>query len=680
MPALVFAPLVMPQVSLAQSPYSQPAYGQSPGYGLPMSASSDPAERLGLYIRVLAASPRDLSALLGAGQAALDVGDPNAALGFFARAEDIAPYEGRAKAGLASALVMIERPDDALRLFGEAVGRGVREETVAKDRGLAYDLRGDTGRAQRDYATALKLKSDDETVRRYALSLGIGGDRKAALALLEPLLRKQDQGAWRARAFILAMTGDVEGAKAVTRQLMSERVASSMSPFLTRLATLNAADRAHAVNFGSMPSDGTQLAQVQPGDPYAAALRSPQPTFAQRNPQPSYAQRDPQPSYTQPSYTQRGAPPVARRSVQSPPITRSGSAILTARAALPTTAPASDRAGAGLIPSGDAFGRQATIVADRADTVPTGESLRAASAAAVATPRRARTTSPTAAPTFVPARERVSARLGTRLSTRIATIDRSALPAAARGEPTTVTLVPSAVLPAPGSLPAASLPGTVPTRSVVIATPVALPTPTPTPTPVTTPAPVLTAAAPPEPVFEVSQPTAPPPVSTAIVGSASPAPATRLAGLLSGIEPEAETVAAELPSARELRTARAAARRKVAELAAATAAEDQAKREKAEAAAEAKRNPARLWVQIATGANESGLPLTWRRIRDGNATALKGMSAYSVPFKATNRLLVGPVKNASEARTLVNALAKGGVSATVFNSTAGQEIASVGGR
>ncbi|MBA3898509.1 MAG: SPOR domain-containing protein, partial [Sphingomonadaceae bacterium] len=231
----------------------------------------DPADTLSMHLRTLAANPRDYAALLGAGQSALEVGDPNAALGFFARAEEIAPRDGRAKAGIGSALVMMERPDDALRLFGEAVSLGTPEELVARDRGLAYDLRGDNRRAQKDYALALKRGPDDEATRRYALSLGISGDRAQALTLLDPLLRKKDQGAWRARAFVMAMTGDVNGADSIARAVMPANMAGTMTPFLKRLASLNAADRAHAVNFGTMPSTGQSFAAVALGDPYKPA-------------------------------------------------------------------------------------------------------------------------------------------------------------------------------------------------------------------------------------------------------------------------------------------------------------------------------------------------------------------------------------------------------------------------
>jgi hypothetical protein len=112
----------------------------------------------------------------------------------------------------------------------------------------------------------------------------------------------------------------------------------------------------------------------------------------------------------------------------------------------------------------------------------------------------------------------------------------------------------------------------------------------------------------------------------------------------------------------------------MAELAAQAAAEEAAKRERAEKAAAAKRNPARVWVQIATGRNDTGLGITVRRIRSDNEAALKGLSAWSAPYKATNRILVGPMKSAASARELVGKLAKNGLSAMTYSSDAGEEV------
>lgn len=254
--------------------------------GAPALAQSGSIDTLAGYLRTLSSNPRELSALLGAGRAALDAGDPNASLGFFSRASQVDPRNARAKAGLASSLVMLERPDEALKFFAEAQSLGADEPSIAKDRGLAYDLRGDNRLAQRDYALALRNGPDAEITRRMALSYGIAGDQRSAMALLDPLMRKNDQAAWRARAFVMAMTGNLDDANAVARGVMPGSLAASMAPFLQRLGNLNAAERAHAVNFGSMPAGGRRT-QVALGDPYRGVSSPPPPVQVAANDPPA---------------------------------------------------------------------------------------------------------------------------------------------------------------------------------------------------------------------------------------------------------------------------------------------------------------------------------------------------------------------------------------------------------
>jgi hypothetical protein len=631
--------VVMPSVATAQM--VQP---------IPGVTANDPVDTLSMHLRTLAANPRNLSALLGAGQAAIDVGDPNAALGFFARADEIDPRSGKAKAGLASALVMLEKPDDALRLFGEAVSLGVPDGEVAKDRGLAYDLRGDNRRAQKDYALALRRGPDDEATRRYALSLGISGDRAQALTMLDPLLRRQDQGAWRARAFIMAMNNDVSGANAIARQVMPASLAGTMSPFLSRLGKLNPAERAHAVNFGTMPSDGQTFASVQIGDPFR---------------------------------------PVG-----------SGTS--------------SSAAGDGLIPSGAPLGRTTVAAGVPVTRLP----IRKPTVVAVATPTPTpiTTQSTPAAPKPLPgftASEPVSTstRIGTRIGTRIAAIDPAKLPPEARGDVSSATRVTamtslpppdSARAPVVAAVPVAVAKPVPPPVQVALATPspaaVTFRTPLPPPPPLEAdagltapvpgfmgpPAEAATSPAVSTPVFEVApraaEPAPTPVVVTPPVSTPSVAPVSRLASILSGIEPEAESAPVALPTAAEVRATQRAAARKTAAAAEAAAAAQLAKDEKAKEAAAAKANPARLWVQVATGGNTRGLGITWRKIREANEKLLKPYGGYSVAYKATNRVLAGPVKSSADARALVNALGKAGVSATTYTSEAGQEVVKLAGK
>ncbi|NNM76178.1 tetratricopeptide repeat protein [Sphingomonas sp. ID1715] len=251
-----------------------------------------PADRLSRYLRELASNPESLSALIGAGQAALEVGDANAALGFFARADERSPRNGQVKAGLARAFLMTDQPRDALRMFDAARQLGIPDAQIAGDRGLAYDLRGENRRAQQDYALALSRAPNDEVTKRYALSLGITGERDQALKLLDPLLYKRDQAAWRARAFVLAMTGDLRGASAIVHQVMPERMAQTMDPFMAKLAALTPAQKAAAVHLGEMPSNVRYAANTTVQPPLPQVVPSPTPT-ASRTPESREPRRRP---------------------------------------------------------------------------------------------------------------------------------------------------------------------------------------------------------------------------------------------------------------------------------------------------------------------------------------------------------------------------------------------------
>ena len=227
------------------------------------------ADKLADDMRVIGASPNDVSALSDAGERSLQLGDLSGAASLFARADKVDPRNGRVKAGLASLLLHSERPGEALRYFDQAEGYGYPVARFAAERGLAYDLIGQQQRAQRDYRTALATVADDETVRRLALSLGISGRAGEALKELEPLLRRNDRGAWRARAFVLAMAGDVAGASNIATTMMPGGVAQGLRPFFERLPTLPAPDRAFAVHFGEVRATPQRLADARLAPPLA---------------------------------------------------------------------------------------------------------------------------------------------------------------------------------------------------------------------------------------------------------------------------------------------------------------------------------------------------------------------------------------------------------------------------
>ena len=239
-----------------------PAPAAAQGSYSPYDESATAA--LARYVRDLAADPKDFTTLISAGRAALALGDTEAAAGFFARADDVNAHSPLPQAGMGAVSVINGDPQGALTYFARAQELGATLATIGCDRGLAYDLLGRQAEAQADYRAALNGPDRDEARRRLALSLAISGNRAEALQTLSPLMAKRDPAAARARAFVLALTGDSSSALGAINAAMpgnSNRVA----PFLQRLPALSAAQKAAAVNLGIFPDSGTAVAYSAPG-------------------------------------------------------------------------------------------------------------------------------------------------------------------------------------------------------------------------------------------------------------------------------------------------------------------------------------------------------------------------------------------------------------------------------
>jgi Flp pilus assembly protein TadD len=253
-----------------------------------------PAAALARHVRVLARSPKDYLALIGAGKAALALGDSQAAVGFFGRADEVYPSSPLPQAGLGAAIVSDGDAQGALPYFARAQQLGATGMMIGADRGLAYDLLGRHSDAQKDYRAALNGTDADEARRRLALSLAITGDKSAALEMLAPLMARGDAGAARCRALVLALTGDLQGARRSLDSAMPGSSAS-MSPFLAKLPSLRSDQKAAAVNLGIFPD-------------------SAQPSYAYV-PRPSAGPASP----AQSGYAAISAPPPPPAPVQAPP-------------------------------------------------------------------------------------------------------------------------------------------------------------------------------------------------------------------------------------------------------------------------------------------------------------------------------------------------------------------------
>ncbi len=226
------------------------------------------AAALSRYVRALAADSQDFNSLVGAGRAALELGDTQAAAGFFARADAVNPRSPLPQAGMGAVSVANGDPKAAMPYFTRALQLGATQAMVGCDRGLAYDLMGQQANAQADYRAAMSGADADKARRRMALSLAISGDKADALDTIAPLSAKGDSATPRVRAFVLALTGDTADAMRLINVSMPDS-SSTVAPFIQRLASLAAGQKAAAVNLGIFPDSNN------PGISYAAATPVP---------------------------------------------------------------------------------------------------------------------------------------------------------------------------------------------------------------------------------------------------------------------------------------------------------------------------------------------------------------------------------------------------------------------
>lgn len=213
------------------------------------------AAQLNAALRRLASRPADLDALVSAGNASLALRDAGAAAGFFGRAANVAAGDPRVLLGLARVALEQRRPVAALQAFAQAESAGIKPLDMAADRALAYDLVGDNAAAQALYRSALAADDDNaELRRRLALSLAISGNRQEFERMLYPLLRDEDRGAFRTRAFGLAVLGRPDEAVAIADAMMPTDLALRMAPYLRYMPRLTKAQQAAAGNLGSFPA------------------------------------------------------------------------------------------------------------------------------------------------------------------------------------------------------------------------------------------------------------------------------------------------------------------------------------------------------------------------------------------------------------------------------------------
>jgi len=678
------------------------------------------ADKLGDVMRQLASNPRNIDALIKAGDLSMGLGDLSGAAALFARAEKVNPRDGRAKAGMASILVRSERPGEALRYYSQAEGLGLDPRNFAADRGLAYDLIGQQDRAQRDYRVALRDAPDDETIRRYALSLGISGKPDLAIQQLNPLLLKSDRGAWRSRAFILAMNGDVAGAEKIATTMMPAGTAQGLQPFFQRLPNLPASDRAFAVHFGEVHATPARLADARmapplgilaadPTAPVMMAAVAQQPAVAATTGKKDKRDRRSSRDRVQMAAAERPSltPVPVTTSAPVPPTTTAPRTLTTVPARTPYAAPVQLAAAPmqtvqplparTVQPSQPSYSAP-NVAAQGTRTNPAAETNSVVSATIQPSPSSVARTVPAPSTTGT---------LPHSVATQMAAIPvgqaRTDPTRAANALAASAAAAPS-VSPLPTPIQQAPVQQVAPTQSA------SAETPTPGFTSSSTPAPVAATSSPRTHAVAASEDSILArivaglsiPASELDVAPMHPAPVVTPAAIPVPDDSERVLAEAKAKTERDAAAKAIAAKTLAADKLAAdkkTALDKKAAAKKAiadkkalaekkaaaaeklaadKAAAEEKRiaraNPARTWVQVSTGATEGDLPKAWKKAKAKAPTVFGSRGGWTAPWKATNRVLAGPFSTDAEARTFVNQLAKEGVPTFTFTSDPGEII------
>ena len=559
----------------------------------------------------IAADGGDGQALSEAGRSALALGDARAAIGFLVRAEALMPRDPVIKAALGGAMVQLEDPTQAMRYFDAAIAAGGLDRTYMADRALAYDLLGDQRRAQADYAVAQASAPSAELTRRWAVSLGISGQSDQAVRMLAPLLRAQDRAAWRSRAMIVAMNGRAEEARQIARTTLPPELASALDPYFALMDRLTPAQLASASHFGRFPAYD-QIA-AQPSRSEAVRLAA--------------AATAPPPVVAAPTGRARDR---SRNSSREDRRTGSRSrSRTTVAAAAPPPVPTAARAqqdDLGTPPPPPPVSQRPAQVAVATVSAPIVQALPAA-----ASP-------PPSAPAAVAARIPVQA------------------------PPQSATAVAATSV---GSNPVAGPPNLEddrPAATVMVSSPAVVAPPT-------------------------AATTTPPPAAAGTV-----LPAWSLADVVQSVEVPAAELAASADALSLADIQRIAEERRQAQ---ATAAESRARaaeeaRTRARAEAETRRRaeaeaaraeqqrlrqqPARIWVQIATGGSVSGLSGDYGRLSRRYAQQFQGQRGSTSPWNRMTRLVVGPFPTMAAARAWDSAYRAAGGQSFIWNSDVGEEV------
>lgn len=236
--------------------------------GAQLEGTGDYTGAMRFYSKAVELEPGNIAALTGIGNVYLAVGIWNAGLNAFQQVRALDPRGVESAAGLAVALLLNDRPGETRQILNRQMAMTGPSVKLQNLLGLAEDLKGNHGPAQKAYSAALELNpGDGEVLTNLALSFALMGEYERAEAILQrgagtpeaiPLASQN-------LALVYALRGQIDQALETARRELSGVQVEANTSFYERLSTLSARDRARAVFFGTLPP-ATET-PAQPAEP-----------------------------------------------------------------------------------------------------------------------------------------------------------------------------------------------------------------------------------------------------------------------------------------------------------------------------------------------------------------------------------------------------------------------------
>lgn len=251
--------------------------------GKQLEERGDLVQAMTFYDHALTVDPRNPAALAAAGENSLRRNDGQLAFDFYSKLAASDPKSATAQLGLGASLVMRQQPLQGLAALRRAAELGAPVAKVAAQRGLAYDLSGDSRSAQIAYAEALAFEPNNiETAQRMAVSLAISGSRAASLQLMQRFGANDTNSLElrRTLALIYAVTGDLATANEIAASILSAEDARVLAGFFAQLSGLSRHDKLMAAHFGRLPGSKTPPAPTPASAKRAAVQPAQTPALA----------------------------------------------------------------------------------------------------------------------------------------------------------------------------------------------------------------------------------------------------------------------------------------------------------------------------------------------------------------------------------------------------------------